>query len=169
MTTEGDHGSLDYADDCTIIPLHKLRFGLQDSDETTAVYRAVVDDRDAPGAPIYTVTVTLAAPREADDTANLEAFLGEMEAGFLLTAPITDEPEDEQAGDEFDPKTDILVELDLADLRTLEGRFGVVAFVRTAVGQAVPAARSYAGSQTRSLEATLSRGERQGYASQRGV
>lgn len=170
MPAEGDDASFDDADDCTIIPLRRLTFERQRSgDDAIAIYRAEVDDEDAPGAPIYTVTVTLAAPRDADDTAELERFLGEMEAGFVLTAPLPEDPTEEQAEDERDPGTDLLFELDLAGLRALEGEFGVVGFLRTAVGQDLPGAASFAASQTLGVQAILSRGKRHWYASRDGV
>jgi hypothetical protein len=118
------------------VRLQYMNFQPVEEDDRKAVYRAFIEDDDAPGAPVYALTVTVASPgdREAEE---LERFLNDMEAGFVLTAP---NPE-EDTGDDREPLPDldldkeILIEPQLVRLRTLDGTFGVTVVVRTAVAE----------------------------------
>jgi hypothetical protein len=112
-----------------------MDFRLVEQDHHKAVYRAFFEDDDAPGAPVYALTVTVASP--GDWTAEeLERFLKEMEVGFVLTSPNPEEDtgDDREAPpDPPDLAKEILIAPQLVRLRTLDGTFGVTVVVRTAV------------------------------------
>jgi hypothetical protein len=118
------------------VRLQDIDFQLVTEDDHKAVYKAIIEDDDAPGAPVYALTVTVASP--GDWTAKeLERFLNEMEAGFVLTAP---NPEEDTGADreplpDLDLDKEILIEPQLVQLRTLDGTFGVTVVVRTAVAE----------------------------------
>jgi hypothetical protein len=114
-----------------------MKFEPVQQDDHKAVYRAIIEDDDAPGKPVYALTVTVAPPGDGESKKELDRFLNEMEAGFVLTAR---NPE-EVAGDDREPRPDpdlrkeILIEPQLVRLRALDGLFGVTVVVRTAVAE----------------------------------
>lgn len=119
----------------TVVDLKPLTFDLAEDNGTAAIYVARVDEPDAPGGPEYALTVTVASPRQdAEAKAEIDAFLSEMRAAFLLTAPNPDEdsPDDQEPGP-FDIAAEIQIVPELVQLRTLKGTFGVTAIVRTEV------------------------------------
>ena len=119
------------------VKLQHMKFQPVEQDEHKAVYRAIIEDDDAPGKPVYALTVTVAPPGDSEAKKQLDSFLSEMEAGFVLTAR---NPE-EDAGDNREPLPDldlakeILIEPQLVRLRALDGLFGVTVVVRTAVDE----------------------------------
>lgn len=117
------------------VDLRPLEFHEVEDKDGKSVYRALVDDRNAPGKPVYALTVTTASPgKDKEAKAELDAFLEAMQAGFVLTAPNPDEdPCDDQEPDPFDIGTQTQIEADLVQLRTLKGTFGVTVVVQTAV------------------------------------
>jgi hypothetical protein len=116
------------------VDLRSLQFSIEDKDGKS-VCRALVDDSEAPGQPVYALTVTTASPGEDEKAkAELGAFLDEMRAGFVLTAPNPDEaPCDDKEPKPFDIETQTQIEFALIRLRTLSGTFGVTVVVQTAV------------------------------------
>jgi len=115
------------------VDLHPLQFKIEDKDGKS-VCQALVDDSEAPGQPVYALTVTTASPGDEKAKAELDAFLHEMRAGFVLTAPNPDEaPCDDREPEPFDVNTQTQIEFDLIQLRTLRGTFGVTVVVQTAV------------------------------------
>src|SRR5215831_15588702 len=101
------------------VDLHPLQFKIEDKDGKS-VCQALVDDSEAPGQPVYALTVTTASPGDEKAKAELDAFLHEMRAGFVLTAPNPDEaPCDDREPEPFDVNTQTQIEFDLIQLRTL--------------------------------------------------
>ena len=117
------------------VDLRPLPFHLIEDKDGKSVFQALVDDGDAPGKPVYALTVTTASPGDDKKAkADLAAFLEEMRAGFVLTAPNPDEdPCDDQEPEPFNIGTQMQIEPDLVQLRTLKGTFGVTVVVQTAV------------------------------------
>jgi hypothetical protein len=117
------------------VDLRPLSFDLTEDKDGKSVFRALVDDSDAPGKPVYALTVTTASPGEDEKAMEeLKAFLNEMRAGFVLTATNPDEaPCDDKEPEPFDIGTQTQIEPDLVQLRTLKGTFGVTVVVQTAV------------------------------------
>jgi hypothetical protein len=116
------------------VDLRRLEFHEVEDRDGKSVHQALVDDSDAPGGPVYALTVTTASPGDDEKAkAELDAFLDEMRAGFVLTAPNPDEPPcDDQEPDPFDIGTQTQIEPGLVQLRTLKGTFGVTVVVQTA-------------------------------------
>jgi hypothetical protein len=117
------------------VDLRSLQFRKIEDKGGKSVFRALVDDSEAPGQPVYALTVTTASPGEDEKAkAELDAFLDELRAGFVLTAPNPDEaPCDDKEPEPFHIKTQTQIEFDLIRLRTLKGTFGVTVVVQTAV------------------------------------
>src|SRR4051794_40317342 len=70
------------------IELRALDFQRQPDEKGVAVYRATVDDDEAPAAPVYAVTVRVASPPNDKTAADFEAYLGQMRARFLVAPPV---------------------------------------------------------------------------------
>jgi hypothetical protein len=120
------------------IPVSKLQpldFRLILDDGKAAIYQAVTVDREVPGVPVYTVTVTIASDVRRKAEEQLQAFLGEMRAAFSLLRepPPEDGPPDDE---EFDINTQMQIELNLVSLNGLKDDelVGVAATVETSVG-----------------------------------
>jgi hypothetical protein len=114
------------------VDLRPLVFGPKKDNGKEAVFQALIDDSDAPGAPMYALTVTTASLDDKEE-AEFRKFLDEMRAGFVLTAPNPDEePCDDKEPDPFNIDTQTQFEPDLVRL-TLNGNFGITAVVQTAV------------------------------------
>jgi hypothetical protein len=120
------------------IPVSKLQpldFRLILDDGKAAVYQAVTVDREVPGVPVYTVTVTIGSDVRREAEEQLQAFLGEMRAAFALRPePEPDNgPPDEEP---FDINTQMQIELNLVSLNGLKDDelVGVAALVETSVG-----------------------------------
>ena len=118
------------------VRLRHMDFRPVEVDDYKAVYRAFIDDAEAPGAPVYALTVTVASPGDGE-AEELERFLNDMEAGFVLTAPNPEEDtgDDQEPLPDLDLDKEILIEPQLVQLRTLDGTFGVTVVVRTAVDE----------------------------------
>ena len=119
-----DEGSEETADG--VLELLPLHFDRRDDEDGVAVYRAEIDARQAPGAPVYAITVRAESPGEDPDArSDLEKCLARMRAAFLLTAPI----EGEEAGEDiprFDPKEELFIELDIVEFQPPEAHYGAV-------------------------------------------
>lgn len=117
------------------VKVQRMKFPPGEVDEHKAVYRAVIDDGAAPGAPIWALTVTVA--RELFEAEELKSFISEIDAGFVLTAPNTEDiADDREPAPDLDLAQEILIEPELVRLRALDGTFGFTAVVRTAVAEA---------------------------------
>jgi hypothetical protein len=120
--------------DSVVIELLPLQFNRQPDEDGVAVYRAEVDDRQAPGAPVYAVTVRVESPGEdAEARAAFEDYLAGMRAGFHLTAPIEGEEVEEDVPT-FDPANELWVELELVEMQPPDANYGVL----FAVGWSIP-------------------------------
>jgi hypothetical protein len=117
------------------VDLWSLQFSEIEDKDGKSVFQAQLHDSEAPGQPVYALTVTTASPGEDEKAkAELRAFLDEMRAGFVLTAPNPDEaPCDDKEPEPFNIATQTQIEPDLVQLRTLKGTFGVTVVVQTAV------------------------------------
>jgi hypothetical protein len=116
------------------VALRPLTFELRKDDGREAVFEALVDDSEAPGAPVYALTVTIASPGgDRSARADIDAFLKAILAGFIITDPFSEA----HPPDDRDPLPDVrletLLELRLVRLRTPDGIVGVTAVVRTTV------------------------------------
>jgi len=143
------------------VELQPLKFVKQSDDGEKAVYRAVVDDSKAPGAPVYSVTATLPSPgRSRIVEAAYVKFLANIEGAFwagkpfvfdaepkgegkdresaesgpVLTArpPGHDRPGGADEESKVDDDPEILFGLAL-DRISLDGTFGVVAIIRNSI------------------------------------
>jgi hypothetical protein len=120
------------------VDLRPLDFREIENKDGKSVFQALIDDSEAPGKPVYALTVTTGSPSDDNAKENLYAFLKGMRAGFVLTAPNPDEdPCDDQEPEPFNIDTQTQIEPDLVQLRTLKGTFGVTVVVQTAVDAAV--------------------------------
>jgi hypothetical protein len=122
--------------------LRPMDFRRVTEDSDRAVYTAQMED-DAPGAPVYSLTVTTASPGSDEKASReLDNFLQRIEIAFFLTGPDSGEEdsgeeeggEDQESAPDFDPENEILIEPRLVRLRTLEGgTFGVTMVMATTV------------------------------------
>jgi hypothetical protein len=120
-----------------LVTLQHMKFRRVQQDDHKAVYRAIIKDDDAPGKPVYALTVTVAPPRDSKEADELKRFLREMEAGFVLTArnPEEDTGDDGEPVPDLDLAKEALFEPQLVRLRALDGLFGVTVVVGTAVDE----------------------------------
>ena len=99
----------------------------------TVVYQAVVDDKGAPGAPVYALRISTAVPTSAEEDEELQAILSEMRVGFgLLPEP---NPAGDLSGDPdlFNPETQIQIGSGLIEFKG-PGPVGVEVKVQTVTG-----------------------------------
>lgn len=74
-----------------ILEPQNLRFNLEPSEGNEVTYRATIGDLRAPGAPEFALTVITARPSSPREETDLERFLGQIKAAFVLLAPETGE------------------------------------------------------------------------------
>jgi len=155
-------------DDGGISDLRPLVFALQSDDGIAAVYEAVVDyaegsvDRDTQPAsaaaietqtfaavpavvtdvsdvPAYSVTVTAPSPQgNAQAQQELDAFLADIRAQFLLTGPFADDGVSGQVAPPVDLSSEISFEIGIKDPKAVSGNFGVVAILEATVEEEAP-------------------------------
>ncbi len=101
----------------------------------TVTYQALVEDKNAPGAPVYSLTVTTATPSSDGEEEELQALLTEMRASFALLPEPNPEDTPEDPGP-FDPSMQIQITPELLELSG-PGPVGVVATVQTTTGVAL--------------------------------
>jgi len=119
--------------DDPVVGLQPLAFLKKMDNGHVAVFQALIDSSDA----LYALTVTLASPG-IDEEANkeLDAFLGQMLAGFALTAPTSEEgPPD---GEPFNIDDQIKIEAEVVELRGAKGPFDVIVGVLTTAKGPLP-------------------------------
>lgn len=156
------------------VDLGPLDFREVESKDGTSVFVALVDQTKAPGGPTFSLTVTTASPGDEEAKAELDSFLTEMQAGFVLTAPYPDEPPcDDEEPAPFDIGTQTQIEADLVRLGTLKGTFGVTVVVQTAADghsdtvEQVPVAA--APGALIPFRATVQRGKEHTYTARQGL
>jgi hypothetical protein len=106
--------------------LQPLSFGEIQNNGKLAVYQARLEYPDVPGAPVFALTATTAAPASTEEKTALLGVLNQIRAGFaFLSEPIPEELDD--TPDLFDPQTDIRLEPSLISI----GRPGPVSIAAT--------------------------------------
>jgi len=113
-----------------------MDFQLLEEDDQKWVYKAEIEDDDAPEKPVWRMTVTAGKPEDPKEQEKekekLERFMNEMEVGFVLTPP---NPE-EGTGDDQEPLdlgNEIMIEHQLVRTRTKDGPSGAMVVVNTVV------------------------------------
>ena len=118
-----------------VVHLHPLAFMKTYDDGHKAVFQAKVGNFKVPDEPVLELTVTMASSHGDEKAAReINAFLNEMRAGVVLTAPKPDDDRDEnQKPERFNVDKDILFDAQLIRPDISKGPVDVRMVIQTTV------------------------------------
>lgn len=115
------------------VKLHRLHFELVSEDDRRVTYRAIASGDSTQGAALFALTVITATPGSSDEEAELEEFLEQLRAGFLLLGPVAGQkPSESHQPIPFHPRMEILIIPELITVKG-DGVFEVVFAVESAI------------------------------------
>jgi hypothetical protein len=111
------------------VTLQRMDFKLVEQDDHKAVYKASIEKPEA----VFTLTVTVARPRDEKEELELKRFLKDMEGGFVLTEPnLEEDTADDREPDPGNLHTELQFAVEVRP-RGLDRTLEATVVVRTAI------------------------------------